>query len=72
MGEESRTPKEENAKKDIAYEILQNPAFLEEQPFYYKGMCMQDCQAELAYLNQNLSSFYDGSYVPLWKQTWIQ
>ena len=43
-----------------------------EQPFYYKGMSRSEYEKELAYLNQNLSSFYEGSYVPLWKQLWYQ
>ncbi len=55
-------------KSKTCYETILNPAVVEEQPFYRKGMTAAEIQKELDYLNQNLSSFYDGSYMPLWKQ----
>lgn len=50
------------------YETVLNPAVVEEQPFYRKGMSAAEVQRELEYLNRNMPSFYDGSYMPLWKQ----
>ena len=59
-------------KNRTEYDAFRNPSIVEEQPFYYKGMSRSEYEKELAYLNQNLSSFYEGSYVPLWKQSWYQ
>lgn len=77
MGEQNNwqdedTQEEEKNKHEVLYETFQNRSFVEEQPFYYKGMTMGEYKTELEYLNQNLSSFYDGSYMPLWKQTWLR
>ena len=71
--EKNRTFQENLSMRVLAeYDAFRNPSIVEEQPFYYKGMSRSEYEKELAYLNQNLSSFYEGSYVPLWKQSWYQ
>lgn len=59
-------------KQALEYEAFMSSSVVEEQPFYYKGMSFEDYQHELAYLNHNMTSFYDGSYMPLWKQPWFR
>ncbi len=70
MGEQQFNS-EDGERQPIVYAELMNPAMVEEQPFYHKGMTISEYQKELAYLNQNQASFLDGSYVPLWKQAWF-
>ena len=70
MGEEQDIPRKLEYESLAEYDAFRNPSIVEEQPFYYKGMSRSEYEKELAYLNQNLSSFYEGSYVPLWKQSW--
>ena len=72
MGEEQDIPRKLEYESLAEYDAFRNPSIVEEQPFYYKGMSRSEYEKELAYLNQNLSSFYEGSYVPLWKQSWYQ
>ncbi len=72
MGEEQDIPRKLEYESLAEYDAFRNPSIVEEQPFYYKGMSRSEYEKELAYLNQNLSSFYEGSYVPLWKQLWYQ
>ena len=69
MGEEQDIPRKLEYESLAEYDAFRNPSIVEEQPFYYKGMSRSEYEKELAYLNQNLSSFYEGSYVPLWKQS---
>lgn len=71
MGEEQVNTDPDENKRQLEYEAFMNPAIVEEQPFYYKGMSFDDYQHELAYLNKNIASFYDGSYMPLWKRQWF-
>ncbi|MGN0367858.1 MAG: hypothetical protein ACI4EK_03670 [Wujia sp.] len=59
-------------KKEIRYKALADENLVKEQPFYRKGMSNAEVQRELEYLNRNLPSFYDGSYMPLWKQGWFR
>lgn len=72
MGEEQDIPRKLEYESLAEYDAFRNPSIVEEQPFYYKGMSRSEYEKELAYLNQNLSSFYEGSYVPLWKQSCYQ
>lgn len=72
MGEEQDIPRKLEYESLAEYDAFRNPSIVEEQPFYYKGMSRSEYEKELAYLNQNLSSFYEGSYVRLWKQSWYQ
>ena len=72
MGEEQDIPRKLEYESLAEYDAFRNPSIVEEQPFYYKGKCFCVFVFLLAYLNQNLSSFYEGSYVPLWKQSWYQ
>lgn len=72
MGDEQEKQRLKGNESFIEYDSFKNPAIVEEQPFYYKGMSRSEYEKELSYLNQNLPSFYDGSYMPLWKQSWYQ
>ena len=72
MGEEQDIPRKLEYESLAESDAFRNPSIVEEQPFYYTGMSRSEYEKELAYLNQNLSSFYEGSYVPLWKQSWYQ
>ena len=72
MGEEQDIPRKLEYESLAEYDAFRNPSIVEEQPFYYKGMSRSEYEKELAYLNQNLSSLYEGSYVPIWKQSWYQ
>ena len=56
----------------IKYETYYNQVLVKEQPFYRKGMSKPEVLKEMEYLNNNLKSFYDGSYMPLWKQDWFK
>ncbi len=51
------------------YKEYYNQVLLREQPFYRVGMTLQEAEKELDYLNNNLQSFYNGGYQPLWKQS---
>ncbi len=56
-------------KEDVLdYEQYYKDVLLMEEPFYRKGMTMEEAMEEMDYLNSNLSSFYNGEYIPLWKQ----
>mgnify|MGYP006993714878 FL=1 len=70
MGEEVNKDSDEN-ECSFEYEAFMNHATVEEQPFYYEGISFEDYQKELSYLNKHIESFYDGSYVPLWKKRWF-
>lgn len=72
MGDEQEKQRLKGNESFIEYDSFMNPAIVEEQPFYHKGMSRSEYEKELSYLNQNLPSFYDGSYMPLWKQSWYQ
>ncbi len=54
---------------EIKYERLYDDVWIREQPFYKAGMSRKEAMEELNYLNNNLDSFYNGSYLPLWKQS---
>lgn len=56
----------------LKYETYYNQVLVKEQPFYHQGMSEPEVKREMEYLNNNLESFYDGSYVPLWKQDWLK
>ncbi|MBQ8413344.1 MAG: hypothetical protein IJX12_07060 [Lachnospiraceae bacterium] len=49
-----------------------NQVLLREQPFYRAGMSAEEADEEMKYLNNNLKSFYNGDYQPLWKQSLIK
>lgn len=51
------------------YKDYYNTVLLLEQPFYRTGMSDKEAYEELEYLNNNLKSFYEGNYKPLWKQS---
>ena len=72
MGKEQDISKKIEYESLVEYDSFRNPSIVEEQPFYYKGINRSEYEKELAYLNQNLPSFYDGSYMPLWKQSWYR
>lgn len=59
---------EKQSKDSTRYATSLNPAVVEEQPFYRKGMTSAEIQREIDYFNRNLPSVLDGSYMPLWKQ----
>lgn len=50
------------------YDNYYSRVLLKEQPFYYTGMTDNAARRELEYLNTHLDAFYEGSYVPLWRQ----
>jgi len=62
----------ENNNTTIKYEAYYNNVLLKEQPFYRKGMDRGEVNKEIEYLNNNLQSFYNGNYIPLWKQEWLK
>ena len=72
MGEEQDISNKIEYESLVEYDSFRNPSIVEEQPFYYKGISRSEYEKELAYLNQNLPSFYDGSYMPLCKQSWYR
>ena len=39
-----------------------------EEPFFYHGISPEAYMEESIYLNKNLKEFYEGNYLPLWKQ----
>lgn len=53
---------------EIRYERYYDSVWVKEQPFYKAGMSKQQIEEEINYLNNHLDSFYEGNYVPLWKQ----
>lgn len=42
--------------------------WLQEQPYYYHGITPENVIREREHLNNHLSEFFNGTYVPLWKQ----
>lgn len=42
---------------------------LKEAPFWRNGMSTEEYEEEREYFNSHLKEFYEGNYVPLWKQT---
>lgn len=50
------------------YDAYYNQVLIKEQPFYHVGMTAKEAASELKYLNENLDSFYAGTYMPLWRQ----
>lgn len=54
---------------EIRYEKYYDSVWLKEQPFYKAGMSKQQIEDEINYLNDHLDSFYEGKYIPLWKQS---
>lgn len=61
-----------NEKKKMSYSAYYNEIFVKEQPFYRKGMSEEERKREEEYLNNNLKDFYEGKYLPLWKQGWFK
>lgn len=64
----------ETTQKDVSYTETDyndyfNSVLLLEQPFYRTGMTDVEALIELEYLNNNLKSFFEGDYKPLWKQS---
>lgn len=54
------------------YRTYYNQVLVKEQPFYHYGMTDEEAAREMEYLNNNLKAFYEGKYMPLWKQNWIK
>lgn len=60
--------KDEESLDSLTYEKYYNEVLLQEQPFYRSGMTGAEAKKELEYLNHHLQSFYEGTYIPLWRQ----
>lgn len=41
---------------------------LKEAPYWRNGMTPEEYEEERDYFNNHLKEFYDGTYVPMWKQ----
>ncbi len=54
------------------YSDYYNNVLVKEQPFYRMGMSRAEASKELDYLNKNLKSFFNGAYMPLWKQNYYR
>ncbi len=67
---EEELDKKEN--KVLNYSAYYNDLIVREQPFYRKGMSDEEKKREEEYLNSNMEAFYEGKYVPLWKQAWFK
>ncbi len=50
------------------YDNYYDNVLVKEQPFYRAGMSSEEIAKEREYLNLNLQKFYEGKYMPLWKQ----
>ena len=70
--EEKKRTEENDKKQKLSYSEYYNNLLLKEQPFYRKGMSEAEREKEEEYLNKNLKDFYDGKYMPLWKQDWFR
>lgn len=57
-----------NSDNNSKYSNYYNNVLVKEQPFYRKGMSEIEARRELNYLNNNLKSFFEGKYKPLWRQ----
>jgi hypothetical protein len=47
---------------------LYNERFFYDEPFYRRNMSAEEFRREKIYLNENMDAFWDGSYIPLWRQ----
>jgi len=50
------------------YDDYYDNVLVKEQPFYRAGMTSEEIAKERDYLNDNLQKFYEGKYIPLWRQ----
>ncbi len=50
------------------YDDYYDNVLVKEQPFYRTGMTSEEIVKEREYLNNNLQKFYEGKYIPLWRQ----
>lgn len=50
------------------YEDYFSEVLIKEEPFYRSGMTVEEARIEIDYLNRNLENFFEGIYVPLWRQ----
>ncbi len=50
------------------YDDYYDNVLVKEQPFYRYGMTSEEIAQEREYLNNNLKKFYEGKYIPLWRQ----
>ena len=66
---EAETTHKEAIYTEPDYNDYFNSVLLLEQPFYRTGMTDVEALIELEYLNNNLKSFFEGDYKPLWKQS---
>ncbi len=64
--------KEEKNKKKLNYSSYYSEIIVREQPFYRKGMSEEEIKKEEDYLDKNIKDFYEGRYMPLWKQDWFK
>ena len=53
--------------KSLAINIL-DPLLLNQYPFVYDGMTVEEYFKEKQYYGENYSNVLSGKYVPLWKQ----
>ncbi|MBQ8924469.1 MAG: hypothetical protein IJ053_06705 [Lachnospiraceae bacterium] len=79
MMEEKKEFEEQNEKKEnkenkrkLTYSEYYSDMLVREQPFYRKGMSEEEKNREEEYLNNNMKDFYEGKYMPLWKQNWFK
>jgi hypothetical protein len=63
-----RGGKEMDREQNISKSQLYNEKFFYDEPFYRKDMSAEEFLSEKEYLNENMEAFWDGSYVPLWRQ----
>lgn len=61
-----------NKKRKLNYSAYYSDIIVKEQPFYRKGMSEEEIKKEEDYLNNNIKDFYEGKYMPLWKQDWFK
>ncbi len=77
MGNKRQQDKDHDMKADLEiieqkYKTYYNQVLVKEQPFYHRGMTDEEVTREQNYLNGNLKAFYEGRYMPLWKQIWFK
>lgn len=54
------------------YAEYYDSVLVKEQPFYRVGMTTEEAAKEREYLNDNLQQFYEGKYIPLWRQNFLK
>ena len=59
-------------KQNITYNGDYSDLLVKEQPYYRNGMTSEEIKKEDDYLKENLKDFFEGRYMPLWKQEWFR